>query len=400
MLLVLIAGGASPAWAQSLNCDRMRADLASLDQIVASSRAQPYAESIRRQRADLDRTVAYARSIGCQRQRFIFFGDSGPAQCGQLEAQINRMESSLAGMEDQVQRSGASQAERQRAALAAAYDASCRGQAPQGQAAPARGAQPGILERLFGVAPEQDPFQPQPSIMDEDPSLADPLADPLAGGTYRTLCVRKCDGYYFPISPRATRAQLETDASLCQASCPAAETELFLQPVGQEANAAIAMDGTPYTSLPNAFLYRKAVSPGCGCRQPGQSWVEALGDAERMIGERAPDVVVSEQRAAELSRAPDPSKAKAPPPKPPAKGAKPVANAAAQAAAQTQQAAQAAAQVPTAGTESSGIGGSGKVGEKTVTTGQGETRVVATPSGKKTVRIVAPTIGPTLQENN
>jgi hypothetical protein len=107
--------------------------------------------------------------------------------------------------------------------------------------------------------------------------------------------------------------------------------------------------------------------------------------------------VVTEQKAAELSRPPDPSKAKpAPPPKPPAKGAK---NAPAPALA-TVQAAQTAAQVPTAGSETSGIGGSGTLGDKTMSVRQGETRVVTTPEGKKTVRIVAPTLGPTLQGSN
>jgi hypothetical protein len=80
------------------------------------------------------------------------------------------------------------------------------------------------------------------------------------------------------------------------------------------------------------------------------------------------------------------------PPKPkPAKPAKgkqaPAPNeAAAQAAA--------AAAAPTAGTQSSGIGG-GKAGPATLRVGEGETRQIVGPDGaKKSVRIVAPTLGP------
>ena len=35
------------------------------------------------------------------------------------------------------------------------------------------------------------------------------------GGTYRTLCVRTCDGYYFPISFKVTRAKFNTDSIAC-----------------------------------------------------------------------------------------------------------------------------------------------------------------------------------------
>jgi hypothetical protein len=387
--LGLLLAGAPAAVAQSAYCDRLRADMAALDQGQGRSQNQPYADSIRRQKADLDRTVAYARSIGCQRQRFIFFGDSAPPQCAQLSAQIDRLESNLSAMQDQMQRSSG-QIDAQRQAMAAAYDAQCRG-APQQARTPAQN-QPGFIERLFGVVPEQDPYE-QPDVM-EEPSAP---VDPLGAGAYKTLCVRKCDGYYFPISPRSTRARFETDASLCQASCPNAEVELFLQPLGQEADAAVAMDGTPYSSLPNAFRYRKAVDPGCSCKAPGASWVDTLADAERLIGERSQDVVVTEQKAQELSRAPAPaSSAKPPPAGKAAKGKPGVATAAAPRAPLSP--AVAAAQVPTAGSESSGIGGSGTTRDKTVAEGQGETRTVATPQGKKTVRIVAPTLGPAVQQ--
>lgn len=382
------------ATAQTAYCDRLRADLAALD--AGGGTRNPYADSIRRQRNELDRTVAYARSIGCQRQRFIIFSEPGPAQCSALESQIARLESNLAGLEDQAQR-GASQAAGQRAAMAAAYDANCRG-APQ--ATRARVPQPGLLERLFGAVPEQDPYQ-DPE-MPPEPLPPDP-ADPMVGGAFKTICVRKCDGYYFPISPRSSRGQVEADASLCQASCPNAEVELFMQPAGQEVDGALAMDGTSYSSLPNAFRYRKTVDSACTCRRPGETWVETLAGAEHLL-EGSRDQVVTEQRAQELSRAPDPAKAKAQtgktakgqpsPGKATAAGQTPAAAPGAPAAAANPAAP--LASVPTAGSESSGIGGSGTTGSTTLGEKQGEQREVTTPTGKKTVRIVAPTLGPAL----
>ena len=69
--VVAWAGGAS---AQTASCDRLRADIAALDGAAARGRQQGVGETIRRQRAELERTIAYSRSIGCQRQRFLIFG--------------------------------------------------------------------------------------------------------------------------------------------------------------------------------------------------------------------------------------------------------------------------------------------------------------------------------------
>ena len=47
--------------------------------------------------------------------------------------------------------------------------------------------------------------------------------------TYRTLCVRLCDGYYFPVSFSTLPNHFQRDAELCQSRC-AAPAELLLPP--------------------------------------------------------------------------------------------------------------------------------------------------------------------------
>ena len=49
-------------------------------------------------------------------------------------------------------------------------------------------------------------------------------------GTYRTLCVRTCDGYYFPISFSTTSEYFPADARSCEALCPGTEARLFYYP--------------------------------------------------------------------------------------------------------------------------------------------------------------------------
>lgn len=89
-------------------------------------------------------------------------------------------------------------------------------------------------------------------------------------GTYRTLCVRSCDGYYFPISFSTTQDRLPEDARACEAMCPGTEAKLFFHdnPGGGPENMT-ALDGQAYTSLATAFRYRTALSDSCTCRPAG-----------------------------------------------------------------------------------------------------------------------------------
>jgi len=87
------------------------------------------------------------------------------------------------------------------------------------------------------------------------------------GGTYRTLCVRTCDGYYFPISFKVTRAKFKTDAIACLERCSGGEARLFVhRNPGQQLSDAVDLRGNRYVDLDNAFSYRKELVEGCGCK--------------------------------------------------------------------------------------------------------------------------------------
>lgn len=94
-----------------------------------------------------------------------------------------------------------------------------------------------------------------------------------AGGEYRTLCVRTCDGYYFPISNSAGRARFMRDAAQCRASC-GEDARLFYLPAGSDnMSTMIDLAGRSYVRMPNAFKYRKSLTDGCSCRP--MPWSEA-----------------------------------------------------------------------------------------------------------------------------
>ena len=89
-------------------------------------------------------------------------------------------------------------------------------------------------------------------------------------GSYRTLCVRLCDGFYWPLSHSTTRARFSKDAKQCEASCPG-RSQLFVQRSGSDdIEGMMDLKGVPYTQLQNALRYRTEYVQDCTCR--GNPW--------------------------------------------------------------------------------------------------------------------------------
>ena len=93
---------------------------------------------------------------------------------------------------------------------------------------------------------------------------------PRYSGTFKTLCVRLCDGFYFPISFSATPDRFPADARQCEQSCPK-RSRLFLhRNPGEAAEAMVDLEGKPYRDLPTASLYQTQYVADCTCR--GNPW--------------------------------------------------------------------------------------------------------------------------------
>ncbi|HEX5778630.1 MAG TPA: DUF2865 domain-containing protein [Xanthobacteraceae bacterium] len=304
-----IPGGAPPPGVQgprpmydqpgSAVCVRLEASLAQLN-TAATGGANPeqtrrYEEAIQRQRFELDQTIVQAKRLGCDTGGgFFLFGNTRPPQCDGLNNQIGRMRNNLERMISELGnlRGGSTDLNRdlQRRQLVSQLAQNNCG--PQyRQAAPQPQRPRGLLEALFGSGLREE------STIDQAP-----LDMPMAG-TYRTLCVRTCDGFFFPISFATVPARFNDDAQTCQRLCPAAETMLFShRNPGEEVDQAISINGIPYTEMPNAFKYRQSFDTSCSCRAAGESWAEALGVGRDETLQRG-DIVVTEQRAKQMSQA-------------------------------------------------------------------------------------------------
>lgn len=85
--------------------------------------------------------------------------------------------------------------------------------------------------------------------------------------TYRTICVRLCDGYYFPVSFSTLPSHFQQDEAVCQSKCAAPVELYYYQNPGAGVDQSIALRSQePYTSLKTAFRYRKQLVAGCSCK--------------------------------------------------------------------------------------------------------------------------------------
>jgi Protein of unknown function (DUF2865) len=88
----------------------------------------------------------------------------------------------------------------------------------------------------------------------------------LASGRYRTVCVRLCDGYYFPISFSTTRRQLASDESACQSRCNSNARLFYYDTSAGSPETMVDRAGRSYSDLKTAFLYRTKFEQSCQCR--------------------------------------------------------------------------------------------------------------------------------------
>src|SRR2546430_150483 len=143
-------------------------------------------------------------------------------------------------------------------------------------------------------------------------------------GTYRTVCVRTCDGGYFPVSFATVQARFPDDEKTCKALCPATEATLFTyRNPGEDINQAVSVGGQPYSALPNAFKFRSEFNPSCACKAAGQTWSDALKSVEdKAAAKQQGDIIVPEESARKMQQRAQPGAKTAPAPK---KGAAPAA---------------------------------------------------------------------------
>ncbi|MDB5619630.1 DUF2865 domain-containing protein, partial [Tardiphaga sp.] len=217
-------------------CVRLEAQLATVDRgggdPARAEQLRRYEDAASKQQSELDRVTAQARRMGCDSSGFFSMFNGQSQQCGPVNNQIQQMRGNLDQITGNLERlrvgtPGSSDRDSQRRSVLLALAQNNCG--PQ-YAAAARnpgGSGPGnFLNNLFGNN------EPSP----DSPPIDAPAAAP--SGTYRTVCVRTCDGSYFPISFATVQSRFADDERTCKSLCPASDANLFsYRNPGEDMNA-------------------------------------------------------------------------------------------------------------------------------------------------------------------
>ncbi len=280
-------------------CVRLEGQLAVLNRgggdPTRADQIKRYEDAAGKQQADLDRALVQAKRRGCESGFFSLFTGQSP-ECQPLNAQIQQMRDNLDRTMSELERlksgNNYDQEGQRRQLIGELAQYNC---GPQYRAAAAAAGPSGFLDALFGGAAH----------------IINPGGDGAPSGTFRTVCVRTCDGYYFPISYSTVQSRFADDQRTCQRECPATDAQLYTyRNPGEDVGQAVSLSGQPYTALPTAFQYRKEFNAACSCRKPGQSWADALKGADDASTLESGDIVVTDQNAKALSQPPAPKGAK------------------------------------------------------------------------------------------
>jgi len=263
---LLALSGAAVAQDYQL-CVKLEARLLELDRSQPGgnrSTIQRYNGQIMEQQRMLTAARRQAARAGCNKQGgFLLFRAPRPVGCGEFDVAIKRLEANvrrLQGKRKDVMpaRTGYNTGERRRI-LAMLGNNKC---GPQYARYATRND-----SGLFGMFLRdytRDPY------MTEQQGMG-------FYGTYRTLCVRTCDGFFWPISFSTVQTHFGYDERLCQSSCPTSDVALYVhRNPGESPDEAMSLAGQPLSQLPNAFLYRREFVDDCSCKAEVQT--AALGD--------------------------------------------------------------------------------------------------------------------------
>lgn len=253
-LWLILAAASGPALAQGANCNQLNRQLTALNRNADfrdlgsnSAEAQQLAQQLQQAESQFVRQ-------GCQAE--VNAGGRLSRECRSLARSILNGRKRYAALKARVDTGQAVDQQREAILLQIArFSCQSRSRAtyteqirtPQGNDSPFSS----FLDRLFG--------RDDQLIENDDPYFN--------RSTLRTVCVRSCDGYYWPVSFSTVAEYLPDDAARCSTECPGANVQLYYyHNPGETADQMVNLDGVPYTQLPNAFRYRKEYDPSCACK--------------------------------------------------------------------------------------------------------------------------------------
>ncbi|MGV8936747.1 MAG: DUF2865 domain-containing protein [Allorhizobium sp.] len=226
-----------------------------------------YSSALTQQNFEIRKARRDLQALNCGTGSIIVFDASGKSACLELSNALERMEDNKRLLEekrDMLRNDFAADGDERQRLMAAIEDNDCNGtsldQAANDYPSPTMPPSSGDIG-MQEMAPDEGDEWPEDRPYD---------GSGLGIGSLRTLCVRTCDGAFFPISANATPLNFNRDAGICEQMCPGTETELFYHSIRNQESADMvsATTGEPYRQMPTAFAYLNRQSgekPACSC---------------------------------------------------------------------------------------------------------------------------------------
>lgn len=224
----------------------MRLASSSTSDALAETR---YVSALAQQNLELRKARTDQRRLKCGTGSIIQIGPDGGSPCKELSSAIERMQINLQILSDKLKTIRASDTREQLIDSLVREGCSLEGI---------------ITDEASHREAYLDTAQPRvPMTSETDQRL--PVSPT---GRVRTLCVRTCDGGFFPISSQSSATDFARDADLCQKMCPGVPTELYYQSLfeAETSEMVSAQTGLRYSEMPNAFTYRnRSRDSSCIC---------------------------------------------------------------------------------------------------------------------------------------
>lgn len=247
---ISVLSAITPAAAQAALCENLRDALTRVRDVTGNTaEVRKYANALARQNMNIRKLRNDLQRYSCSSGSFTVFGGGNAHACQQLTASLDEMEENrraLTAQREALQGTVSSGTRERRRIMAALRDNGCD-----------------------GTVQEASLVTPAPAS-ETDSEFFTRIPSPGDSGQLRTMCVRTCDGSFFPISSNASTADFARDEAACNRMCPGTQTRLYYHSLtgAESADMVSATTGEPYRALPTAFAYRTRLpgeKPVCGC---------------------------------------------------------------------------------------------------------------------------------------
>jgi hypothetical protein len=303
LFATLIFLSTSLSHAQSPVCRRINEQLTALDRDNGDpNQSAQISRQAEAQSGEANRIAGQMRRMGCDGDS-VLMGAELPGECGVLSDRMRTHRQNAVDLRTRSTYALSASNETRRNALMSSYsNYGCERQPTRLDDYSASDSRSSVTIMPPRPSKSDDFMMPKDDPDQDGYKIIEPQPRPRGFGSFQPVCVRLCDGYFFPLSGISSRADAQ---DMCQAQCPSSKSQVFYRNSGADIadiNDASDDDGRTYSSLPNALKYRTRTDQTCTCKKTGEAWGITLKGAEQKLVGGEGDLTVNDKIADEIAK--------------------------------------------------------------------------------------------------